>query len=181
MRKSMLGMALMPLLVATASSTPEPSPSSTASPSRTPRRQAWPALSPVTVPEYTLTPTPTFTLPSLTPTPIVPPELDCELNWQSPGSGITFAPRESFTVGWNVTNTGTANWGSASTEFTYVSGARIHHNSSEPLETSVSPGQAVVLTAEMRAPRNPSKYTTTWGLRRGDTFFCSLTVSIYVE
>jgi len=107
--------------------------------------------------------------------------LDCRLEWQSPGSGIQYKSGDHFSVGWKVTNTGTATWSPGTVEFTYLGGAKLHRDPLVELEASVSPGESVVLTADMRAPKNSTKYSTYWGLRRGDTFFCRVTVWIYVQ
>ena len=108
-------------------------------------------------------------------------ELDCQLNWQSPGSGITYEPREDFTVGWKVTNTGRAVWYPGSVEFTYLAGAKLHDDPEVRLRVSVAPGQSVILSVGMRAPKNPAMYTTRWGLRKDDTYFCPVSLSIYVN
>ncbi len=80
-----------------------------------------------------------------------------------------------------VQNVGTAAWDAGSTEFTYLDGAKLHNTGSFPLPESVSPGQNIVLSVPMKAPRNSTKYTTYWALRQGDTFFCRLKLSIYVK
>jgi hypothetical protein len=103
------------------------------------------------------------------------------LDWQSPGNGIELDAKEGFTVGWKLTNTGSQTWTPGSVEFTYVSGTRMHRESVEQLETSVPPGQSVILTAEMRAPSNSTGYRSYWSLRQGDVYFCRVSVSIYVK
>jgi hypothetical protein len=107
--------------------------------------------------------------------------LDCRLDWQSPGNGIQFDPDELFTVGWHVTNTGTDVWSPGNVVFTYRGGAKPSRDTVVPLKLAVAPGQSVTLTAEMKAPRNSALYTTYWGLRQGDVFFCRVGVSIYVK
>lgn len=165
----------------TPSTTPEPTLSPTPIPSITPEPTLSPTSTLSTGPEPTLSPTPTFVFPSPSPTPTALSELDCKLNWQSPGNGAEFDPNEWFSAGWKVTNTGTATWDPASIEFTYLGGAKLHRDPLVHLKTSVTPGQTVILTADMRAPTNSTLYTTYWSLRHGDTYFCRLAVSIYVE
>jgi hypothetical protein len=109
------------------------------------------------------------------------PELDCRLNWQSPGNGIEFEPQEYFSVGWDVTNTGSATWFPDRVVFTYLSGAKLHRDPLVKMDDIVSPGQQVILSVEMQAPHNSTKYTTYWSLREGDIYFCRLFVSIYVN
>ena len=150
-------------------------PTSTLQPTPSPRPSPTTDLGP------TPSPFPTFAIPSPSPTATAVRALDCRLDWQSPGSGIEFDRGEGFTVGWHVTNTGSAGWDPGSVEFTYLSGARLHRDPVVRLDMSVPPGQSVILTAEMRAPRNSTKYTTYWSLRQGDTFFCRVGLSIYVK
>jgi hypothetical protein len=102
------------------------------------------------------------------------------LIWQSPGNYISYQPREEFTVGWRVRNNGTDVWDVNSVEFTYLRGAKLYDYSLVHLKTSVFPGQEVVLSVHMRAPRDLTLYTTYWSLREGNTFFCPLKLSIYV-
>ena len=125
--------------------------------------------------------TPTIPVRSPAPTPIAPSELDCKLIWQSPSNRVTLAPLEKFTVGWNVRNNGTAAWDANSVEFTYLGGAKLHAYYLVHLDTTVAPGQTIVLSVHMKAPRNSTRYTTYWSLRQGDTFFCRLKLSIYVR
>lgn len=108
-------------------------------------------------------------------------KLDCKLNWQSPANGAQFKSNQAFTTGWKVTNTGTAAWNPASVEFTYLAGAKLYDYPLVKLKSTVSPGQAVILSVRMRAPTNSTTYTTYWSLREGDTFFCRVRLSIYVK
>ena len=154
--------------------TPTPRPSLTAKPTKTPTESPSASLEPI----FSLTPTVLFTSPF--PTPTVPSRLDCKLIWQSPGNYISYAPRAEFTVGWMVRNNGTDTWDVNSVEFTYLRGAKLYDYPLVHLKTSVFPGQQVVLSVHMRAPRELTMYTTYWSLRQGDTFFCPLRLSIYV-
>ena len=198
MRKALLFMGLtLPLVACVALSAPLaaltgtaiPTPSSTAkptlSPTPSPSRTAEPTQTstdiPSATPEPLLLPTPTVLFASPSPTPTVPSRLDCKLLWQSPGNGIIYAPDKEFTVGWKVRNNGTDTWDVNRVEFTYVHGAKLYDYALVHLKTSVAPGQEVVLSVHMRAPRNSTTYTTFWSLRQGDTFFCPLVVSIYVQ
>ncbi len=198
MRKTLLFIGLTLSLMACAAlsapmagpaSTPTPSPSKTSKPTLTP------TLSPSTTPQSTETPaeflsptpepvlsaTPTAIPPSPPPTPTPLSALDCKLLWQSPGNGIVYEPNEAFTIGWRVRNTGTAAWNTNSVEFTYVGGSRLYDYPLVQLKTSVAPGQDVVLSVHMRAPRNSTTYKTYWSLRQGDTYFCHLMLWIYVD
>ena len=169
--------------------TPTPSPSWTAQPtlsltprpSTTPVPTRTPTITPSATLEPTLSPTPTGPSPSPAPTATTPSELACKLLWQSPGSFISYQPDEAFTVGWNVRNIGTNAWDAGSVEFTYLRGAKLYDYAVVHLVTSVAPGQDVILSVHMRAPMKPAGYTTSWSLRQGNTFFCPLMLSIYVE
>jgi hypothetical protein len=82
---------------------------------------------------------------------------------------------------WNVRNSGTSTWFPASVIFTFVGGSKFYEFSPVHLKNSVAPGQTTALVADMRAPRNATKYTTLWGLRQAERFFCPVRVTIYVE
>lgn len=83
-------------------------------------------------------------------------------------------------MGWKVTNTGTAGWYPGSVEFTFFGGDKMYQFPRTQLQTGVAPGDTVALVADMVAPKNPNKYTTFWGLRRGNDYFCRVSLSIYV-
>ncbi len=199
MRKALLLMGLtLPLVACMALSaplaalkgTPTPSPSNTAKPTLSPTStpSPYPTAQPTRTPTESPSPTP-VPLPSITPTvlfalpppiPTLPSRLHCLLIWQSPRNGVTYAPHDEFTVGWKVRNDGTEAWDAGSVVFTYLRGAKLYDYGLVKLKTSVSPGQELVLSVNMRAPTNLTKYTTSWSLRQGDTFFCPLMLSIYV-
>ncbi len=125
-------------------------------------------------------------LPSPLPAPTRPtapagPELDCRLNSQSPIDGTKLEPRTDFTVRWDVTNTGAAAWEPGSVDLIYSGGTRMYFAPAIPLTQTVAPGQSTTLTVDMKALRNTSSYVTTWTLRRGDIYFCTLSVKILVQ
>lgn len=161
--------------------TPEPTETPTISPSATPEPVLSPTLT-VLLPLPSSTPTLRLAIASPTPTPAPPRALDCKLVWQSPRNGAVYPAGEKFSVGWNLKNIGTATWEAGSTEFTYLDGAKLAPKDDLiPLKASVPPGQSVVLSVPMKAPMNPRAYTTHWGIRQGDTFFCRLTLTISVQ
>jgi hypothetical protein len=165
----------------TPSLTPQLTPSPVPSPSATLQPNPSPRPSPTLDPSITLSPTPTYVLPTQSPTATALSALDCRLDWQSPGSGIEFDRSEEFTVGWKLTNTGNATWSPESVQFMYLGGAQMHRDPVIQLEFSVPPGESVVVTADMKAPRNSTLYTTYWGLREGDAFFCRVSLTIYAK
>ncbi len=146
------------------------------------------------LPFSTLTPTlggpaipttlPTRTAVPPTPAPTKPPplELDCKLIWQSPPNGSTYDMGTKFSVGWNIKNIGTVTWDPGSFEFTYLGGARLAtHDFNIPLQQSVPPGQEIVLSVPMKTPLTVNMFTTHWGIRTGDKFFCRLTLTIWAQ
>ncbi len=130
-------------------------------------------------PAVTRAPTLAFATPSALPT--AQSGLDCKLMWQSPPNSSTYLAGEKFSVGWNIKNVGTVTWQPGSFEFTYLAGARLSRDFNVPLKTTVGPAQTVTLSVPMKAPSNPSIYTTHWGIRQGNSFFCKLTLTIIVQ
>ncbi len=112
-------------------------------------------------------------------TPVI--ALDCQVVMRSPANGATFSPNEHFSAGWKVRNTGSAGWDASDVEFVYVGGAKMYLSTVVHLQEDVEPGNVAILTADMRAPRSQSQYTTAWSLRKGDQYFCRLTLTITVE
>ncbi|HET6845565.1 MAG TPA: NBR1-Ig-like domain-containing protein [Anaerolineales bacterium] len=109
------------------------------------------------------------------------PAFDCHLNSQFPVDGTKYEPRSDFSVRWDVTNTGTAPWEPGSVELVYTGGTQMYYSPVIPLPQRVAPGQKTTLIADMKALRNTSSYVTTWALRRGDSYFCRLSIKIYVQ
>ncbi len=135
-----------------------------------------------TLPFSIVTSRPTLSLASPPPTRPGPRELDCLLVWQSPASVATYFVEDKFSVGWNLRNTGTATWEPGTFEFTYLAGTKLAtHDSVIPLTQSVAPGDEIVLSVPMKAPLHPSLYTTHWGIKTGNTYFCRLTLTIQVQ
>lgn len=182
--------------------TAEPRPTRTHRPTRTPTATISPTATVSLTPSITpsalpLTATLPFQILSSTSTPPsllateAPPateaaptaqsELDCQLVWQSPPNGVSYAPGEKFAVGWNLRNIGTAMWEQGTFEFVYLGGARMYAGDRVPLNTSVAPGDEIVLSLPMKAPMTASRYTAHWGIRQGDSYFCRLTLSIFVQ
>jgi hypothetical protein len=100
---------------------------------------------------------------------------------QSVKNGTHFKSREQFSVNWKVRNTGTAGWDSGTVDFTYIAGTRMYQNPLVPLQGTVAPGNDAHLVADMRAPRNPGGYSITWSLRQEATYFCRVSLTIYVD
>ena len=189
MKNAMILMTLALLLGACAApSTPPPSSTPGSAPTPIPSDTPQPTLSPTAT--VSVTPTeilpPTapffFSLPTFTPTPLGTPAvaLQCQLLSQSVADGTEFKPKENFEPGWKITNTGTAPWLPGNVDFAYFSGSKMHKYTPVPLQINVDPGDTTVVTVEMAAPKSEGTYKATWSLRRGNDYFCRVSVSIYV-
>ena len=61
-----------------------------------------------------------------------------------------------------------------------MSGARLHQSPVVQLQAIVVSGDTVALDVDMVVPKNSTKYSTTWGLLRGNESFCLVGLTIYV-
>ncbi len=162
--------------------TPEPTETALAIfPSATPELALSLTPTALLLPTPSETAAPTLIVDTATPTALGRSALDCELIWQSPANGARYTAGKKFSVGWNIKNIGTVTWETGSFEFTYLDGAKLYPGDRIPLAESVAPGETVVLSVPMKAPRNPNMYTTYWGIRQGDAFFCRLKLTIWVR
>lgn len=64
--------------------------------------------------------------------------------------------------------------------FAYLAGTRMDLNDVYRLPETVPPDGKVGLSASLVAPRKEGGYTTVWALRRGDNFFCRMSLTINV-
>ncbi len=169
-------------------STPAPSPTATSAPTSVPSDTPQPTLSPTatvsSTPTEILPPTAPFffSLPTFTPTPLGTPAvaLQCQLISQSIADGTEFKARERFDVGWNITNTGTAPWIPGNVDFAYFAGTKMHKYTPVQLPASVASGETVNVVTDMLAPKAQGKYKAIWSLRRGNDYFCRVSVTINV-
>jgi hypothetical protein len=104
----------------------------------------------------------------------------CTLVSQSPEDGTHYEPKKSFNTSWKVKNTGSSAWDSDTVDFAYSSGAMIHKKQFYALPADVPAGQSLTLTVSMQAPNPAGTYFTVWSLRRGQTFFCHVNLTIVV-
>jgi hypothetical protein len=95
-------------------------------------------------------------------------------------NGAHFEPSARFDVGWKVKNTGTLAWEGGSVYFAYFGGSKMDRADVYALPESVPAGAKVALSASLVAPKRPGGYTTTWALRRGESRFCRVSLTIYV-
>ena len=187
MRNAMVFMALA-LFLASCAAPSTPIPSSMSARTPTPSMTAESALSLTLAPSATLEPTlspgpspsaSASSAPSQTPTGSG--ALDCALLMQTVKNGAHYRPGELFSISWKVRNTGAAGWDSGTLDFTYIAGTKMYQYPLVHLQGTVDPGNIAYLMADMRAPRNPGKYSTTWSLRQGDNYFCHVGLTIYVD
>lgn len=138
----------------------------------------------------TATATSTVVFLFFSPTPLVLPTFTaasssnnfaCQLIRVSPPNGSTFSPRQDFNVFWTVKNIGKKSWERTSVDYTYSLGAKIHKISSYDLSDDVPVRTSIDLVVDMRAPKDPGSYTTTWIMRSGNKTFCPLNLSIVVQ
>lgn len=151
-------------------------------------------------PTYTNTPIPTAT-PTETPlptatfffvlyTPTVPTstpkpgssglKFDCRILSKTPQDNITVNPDSTFNMIWEVMNVGTEMWNSASVDYRYKSGDRLHTAGAYDLASSVLPGGQTDIQVAMKAPGSEGTYSTVWTLRSGRNEFCRMTITIKV-
>lgn len=141
------------------------------------------------VPTETPSPTPTFifilptsTVPSSTPT--LGQSKDpyaCSILSQSPVNNASFVPGINFQARWQIGNIGTQTWDTNAADVRYSSGDKLHKTAIYDLSASVVPGGQIDILVEMRAPKNPGTYTTTWKIKIGKTEFCPMKLKIIVQ
>lgn len=155
-----------------------------------------PSLTP-TPTRNTPTPSPTATATIIfilsTPTPRIPTEgnlggsgsssdnLACQVTRVIPANGSTFTPRQNFTVIWTVKNIGKKNWDRTIVQYLYSSGTKLHKVTGYGLPENVKRATSIDLPVEMRAPKAPGNYTTTWMMKSGDTAFCPMSFTLIVQ
>jgi hypothetical protein len=83
-------------------------------------------------------------------------------------------------MGWSVSNTGGVEWDPSSVKFVYLRGTRMNRDDLAELPSTVAAGATVVLTAPLRSPKVGGTYTIAWALRRGQAYFCTLSLTIIV-
>jgi hypothetical protein len=142
-------------------------------------------------PTVTLTFTPTFVISTATPiptntavvtnTPDLPPDFKCEFLKSTPENGSTMGPKNGFDWVPKVGNRGTEDWKASDIEFVYVSGDKFSLAKKYNLWKDVPVGKNIELGVDMIAPKEKGTYSTTWALKRGDRYFCQITLKIIVK
>ena len=141
---------------------------------------------------------PTFThtvTPSLTPVPTIEGgggggggggsggggDYDCHVDGVSPSNNTIFSPSTDFDANWTVTNTGNTRWEASGMDYVFVGGDLLHQQSGYDLPHNVKSGASIDLGVDMTAPTTPGTYTTTWNLKAGKTYFCTMKLTIRVQ
>ncbi len=116
-----------------------------------------------------------------TPTPA---SFKCEVELRDPAYGQDFKPNTDFLALWRIYNVGTAPWATGEFIFEYVDGAKLHKRDYEPeyLTYTVYVKDKFPFTIRLFAPKEPGRYTTTWGMRKLNKKepFCTFSLTIDV-
>ena len=150
-------------------------------PTLTPTLTPFPTQTQVNTP--TFTPTFVFLLPTSTTTPAptsASNDFACTLMSQVPQDGTHFAPNRSFTVTWQIRNTGSGNWYQGKVQLVYVSGAQLTSTTTVDLPRGLDSGNFFSIGINMIAPNVAGHYTTYWTLEFGAQTFCTLSLEIKV-
>jgi hypothetical protein len=127
--------------------------------------------------------TPTaFVIPTITKTysPTSNKNYACTL-LDSPKNREIYSPRVDFNVKWRARNVGRKVWDRTAVEFIYESGDKFHLVDGYDLSRTTLIGEVADLIVEMRAPKDPGTYTTTWVLLAGNEKFCNMKLTIIVK
>jgi hypothetical protein len=110
--------------------------------------------------------------------------LKCELTETYPGFGQNFKPRSDFFASWRVTNIGSAPWGMEDILLDFVGGDKLHNKDGWEafIGYTVYVEDEIRLQVRMTSPKQPGRYSTTWGLRRSNKTepFCTFSITIDV-
>lgn len=113
-----------------------------------------------------------------------PASWQCLAELREPAFGQDFKPRDDFMALWRIYNVGTAPWAKGEFVFEYVEGDKLHKLDYEPelLSYVVYVKDKYPFSIRMFAPKEPGRYTTTWGLRKINKkdYFCTFSLTIDV-
>ena len=136
-------------LALTPSATPIPSPTATSTQTPTPTQTA------------SGSPSPAVTITAGT--PVTTTKDLAEWVSQSIADGTIFTPGETFTITWQLKNTGTSTW-SISYMLRFYSGNTFGAPQEILLGRVIAPGQVLDISIPMKAPTAPGDYRTDWVL-----------------
>lgn len=148
---------------------------------------------------FTSTPAPTNTItptvlattapvltntPALTSTATRPAVSDkAEYLGQDPKDDTVFAPGQTFTMTWQLKNTGATTWSTKYSFRYFFSDPTARFSASDiTLPKEVKPGETANISLQMTAPTTPGEYTSSWVLTNQDGVnFSSVNVRIKVS
>lgn len=115
--------------------------------------------------------------------PGAPAGYSCKLMAQAPADWTAMKRRNIFDTTWVLKNTGTKVWGLHGVDVRYRGDTKMHYNVPDlfDIPKKVGPGQKIVLTLDMLAPKLPGYYVSNWGLYAGGQVFCKFYVIIVVS
>ncbi len=94
----------------------------------------------------------------------------------------TFNPNESFTKSWRLKNIGTCTW-NTNYQLVFYDGDKMSGPSTQNLTQSVSPGEQVDISVDLKAPSSGGTYKGTWRIRddNGNYYVNNIWVQIKVS
>ena len=126
---------------------------------------------PIVIPTLILAPTKSPT----------PPAYRCEILSQS-SYKKTFVPNEDFDARWTVKNTGTSNWDASIFDYQHLSGEMMDKRGDIfDLPSTIEPGKQFNILVDMKAPSQPGRYITIWGVTSGSLVACSMDLVVFVR
>jgi hypothetical protein len=125
-------------------------------------------LTPPTPSGPTITPLPTFTTGPAVPTPTSTPQSICDriqfVSDVTVPDGALFPADFDFTKTWRLKNVGTCTW-TTGYSLVFSSGTQMDGPNSQPLTTTVAPGQSVDIAVRLESPGQAGNFTGNWLLR----------------
>jgi hypothetical protein len=115
---------------------------------------------------------------------VTPNPFQCEVQETYPEWGAQFTPRANFVAHWRIRNVGANLWHKDDIVIDYVRGTKMHNREREHsiLDVTIYKNSFYNLQVQMRPPKEPGFYTTTWGFRKTNKteFFCEFDITIEV-
>jgi hypothetical protein len=119
-------------------------------------------LTPPTPSGPTITPLPTFTTGPAVPTPTSTPQSICDriqfVSDVTVPDGALFPADFDFTKTWRLKNVGTCTW-TTGYSLVFSSGTQMDGPNSQPLTTTVAPGQSVDIAVRLESPGQAGNFT----------------------
>lgn len=111
-----------------------------------------------------------------------PRDWTCRVLSKRPAIGTVIYGGNSFEATWTVQNTGIKTWSKNGVDVVFTSGARLHDGKSYmDIPKEVGPGDEVMISVTMNAPKRAETYSNRWSLMVGKKEFCTVKFSIVVK